>query len=375
MSAPDRSGLRVRGAAVTFGTRPGLADISLDVGRGERVALLGPSGAGKTSLLRALAGLGGLRAGSVVVDGTDVTALPPERRGIVYMHQAPSLFPHLSVLDNVAFPLEIRGIPRDEARQRARDLLARVQLTPFGDRAPTALSGGQRHRVALARALAAHPAVLLLDEPFSALDPELRAEVRDAVVRLLGADGGPAVVLVTHDVDEAAGLADRLAVLLDGRVAQTGAAAALLATPASLAVARFLGLPNLLPGMRDAAGIVTSPLGRVAHPGPPGPVTVSVRPGDLRARRAAVAAPGTRSDMLSGTLVGVVERVAGTSLRVRLDGHAEGAQGEHSRGQMEAHEVLAAPDGLVERRAGIPVALEVHPSAIHVMDGSSAGAS
>ena len=175
------------------------------------MALLGPSGVGKTSLLRAIAGLGTLSSGTVLVDGRDVTAAPPDGRGIVYMHQSPSLFPHLSVLDNVAFPLEVRGVSRSEAaRPTAAELLARVQLRPAASRPPSTLSGGQRHRVALARALAADPAVLLLDEPFASLDPELRAEVREAVVDLLERGEGPAVVLVTHDVDEAAGLADRL---------------------------------------------------------------------------------------------------------------------------------------------------------------------
>ncbi len=342
---PELEGLRVTGACVAFGTRAGLHDISLQVGRGERLALLGPSGVGKTSLLRAIAGLGGLTAGQVQVGGRDVTHEPPERRGVVYMHQAPGLFPHLSVRDNVAFPLEVRGMARADARRRAGDLLDRVQLGPLSARAPLTLSGGQRHRVALARALAADPAVLLLDEPFAALDPELRAEVRSAVIDVLAQRTGPAVILVTHDVDEASGLADRLAVLMDGRVAQVGPPSELLTGPRSVSIARFLGLTNLIRGERDGHGQVRSVLGLVRADGPAGPVVITVRASAVRVGPPAGHGPHP-------TVVRVSERVAGVAVTVRLG--AEDVVG------------LAEPwAGLV---TGAPVSIDVNPAALHVID-------
>jgi putative spermidine/putrescine transport system ATP-binding protein len=334
---------------VLFGSRVGLRDVSLQVRSGERVALLGPSGTGKTSLLRAIAGLGGLSSGSIRVDGREVGSDPPERRGIVYMHQVPALFPHLTVLDNVAFPREVRGTPRREARRLAADLLHRVQLAELADRAPATLSGGQRHRAALARALAAKPAVLLLDEPFAALDPALRADVRDAVVKLLTEDTGPAVIVVTHDVDEAATLAGRLVVLLDGRLAQSGPPSELLAAPRSLAIARFLGLPNLIRGVRDDNGRIASALGTFRAAGPPGNVTLAVRASAIRLRP-------WRGHGPRATIVGVVERVSGALARVSIDGE----------------ELLGVPDVELDLTLGI-AAVDVDTTVIHVIEEPQQG--
>ena len=219
------SGLELRHARVPFGDKAGLDDVTLLVARGERVALLGPSGVGKTSLLRAIAGLGTLSSGTVLVDGRDVTAAAagtPRRR----LH-APVPVALSARQRGRQRRVSARRSRRREARRasdRARTSRARAAWDSPRRGPPSTLSGGQRHRVALARALAAEPAVLLLDEPFASLDPELRAEVREAVVEILERGNGPAVVLVTHDVDEAAGVADRLVVLLDGRIAQVGAA-------------------------------------------------------------------------------------------------------------------------------------------------------
>jgi putative spermidine/putrescine transport system ATP-binding protein len=337
-------GLAIVDADVSFGPSIGLRAVNLRVARGERVALLGPSGVGKTSLLRAIAGLGGWSAGRVYVDGRDVTTTPPDQRGVVYMHQAPSLFPHLSVIDNVAFPLEVRGVPRRDARATAATLLERVQLGQFAVRAPATLSGGQRHRVALARALAANPAVLLLDEPFSSLDPELRADVRQAVVDLL-AEESPAVLVVTHDVDEAAALADRIAVLLEGRVAQCDAPTAVLTTPRSVAVARFLGLPNLLRGVRDDHNTVSCALGTVRASGTPGPVVVTVRPTAVR-----VQAPHPGGT--AGTVIGMLDSITSTFVRVDIGGEC----------------VLGAPDDGLTCVRGAAVNVVVAPAALHVMD-------
>jgi putative spermidine/putrescine transport system ATP-binding protein len=293
-------------AHVRFGQSAGLAALSLHVARGERLALVGPSGAGKTSLLRAIAGLDALAGGRLVVGGRDVTGAEPEARRVVYLHQAPSLFPHLSVLDNVAFPQVVRGTARGAARRRAHELLEAVGLAAFAGRRGATLSGGQRHRAALARALAAEPEVLLLDEPFAALDPALRAEVREAVVALLDARG-PAVVVVTHDVDEASGFAHRLAVLLDRTLVQVAPPSEVLRAPASVAVARFLGIPNVVYGMRDGRGGFVSPLGCVAAEGGPGSAVLIARPDAI------VAYPGGASLVTARH-----ERVGGAVLSVQL---------------------------------------------------------
>jgi putative spermidine/putrescine transport system ATP-binding protein len=288
-----RTGLALVGASIPFGDKTGLEHVSLEVSRGETLALLGPSGVGKTSILRALAGLAPVSSGAILVDGRDVTSVRAEHRGVVYMHQSPSLFPHLTVLDNVTFPMDVRGVAKPAARERALALLDRVQMRFAATRAPATLSGGQRHRVALARALAAEPAVLLLDEPFASLDPELRADVRTAVVEILARGRGPAVVLVTHDVDEAAGIADRVAILLNGRIVQVGSPAELLAAPHSVAIARFLGLANLIPGIRND-GIVSSDIATFERSGPSGAVSIVARAGALRVRAGVTgSSPGT----------------------------------------------------------------------------------
>lgn len=240
--------LELLDVAVPFGGQPGLAAVSLTVAAGERVAVVGPSGAGKTSLLRAAAGLAPLGGGRVYVGGLEATTLPPERRNAVYLHQAPLLFPHLTVSANVEFPLLVRGVRAAERAARARELLAAVRLAELGERMPATLSGGQRHRVALARAAASGPAAMLLDEPLAGLDPVLRTEVGRAL-RTLQAQSGAGVLLVTHDFDDAALLADRIGVLIDGALTPPLAPATLLTHPPALRVARFLGGFVELPGV------------------------------------------------------------------------------------------------------------------------------
>jgi ABC-type sulfate/molybdate transport systems ATPase subunit len=235
--------------SVPFGTASGLHDITLSVASGERLALLGPSGAGKTSLLRAIAGLDTFSAGTLCINGVDKTHARPEQRGVVYLHQTPALFPHLTVRDNVAFPIRLRGANRASARAEATALLASLQLHTLADRYPERLSGGERHRTALARALAAHPQVLLLDEPFAALDPALRREIRSHVLDVLSAPGSPSAIVVTHDLDDATVFGNRIAVLLQGAIAQCDAAGTVVQQPATLAVARMLGVPNVVRGI------------------------------------------------------------------------------------------------------------------------------
>jgi putative spermidine/putrescine transport system ATP-binding protein len=254
--------LSLRDVSVPFGASDGLAGLTLDVAAGERLVLLGASGEGKTTLLRAIAGFVPVASGRVVVRGADVTDAPPESRDVVYLHQVPVLFPHLTVRDNVAFPLTVRGVPRRARHDRVQPWLDRLGLAALGDRLPHALSGGQRHRVALARALAARPAVLLLDEPLSALDPARRADVRGAIEDAHAATDA-ALVLVTHDLDDAAVLGDRVAVLHRQRVAQLSTPAELFARPASLEVLRLLGVHELVAGVICAPGRARTALGEV----------------------------------------------------------------------------------------------------------------
>ena len=259
--------LVLRDAAFPFGTGNGgrirgLSDIHLEVKRGERLLLVGPSGVGKTTLLKGIAGLTPLLAGTVHVLGQNVTALPPEARGAVYLHQSPVLFPHRTVEGNVAFPLEVRGVPRSEIAFRVQEVLDAVHMGALSTREIGALSGGERHRVALARAVVACPPLLLLDEPLTALDPALRAEVREAILTLQ-TRYAPGLVLVTHDLVDVGHLAHRVGVLLNGTLAQVASPKELFQNPASLAVARFLGMGPELEVTRDAGYWQHPDLGRV----------------------------------------------------------------------------------------------------------------
>ncbi|WP_439564755.1 ABC transporter ATP-binding protein [Microcella sp.] len=241
---------------------PALDGVSLGVDAGECLAILGPSGSGKSTVLRAIAGLDAPTSGRILVDGADVAGVAPERRGMAMVFQRPLLFPHLSVLDNVAFAATVAGQPKREARADARQFLELVQLEGFGERPVTALSGGQEQRVALARALAARPRVLLLDEPFSALDPELRTDMHGLLAQIRR-QLNPTIVMVTHDRDEAAVVADRVALLSLGRLLQHDTVERLYTRPVSLEVARLMGGRIELAGeVRD--GVHHSALGAIA---------------------------------------------------------------------------------------------------------------
>jgi putative spermidine/putrescine transport system ATP-binding protein len=242
---------------------PTLADIDLEVQDGQMVAVLGPSGSGKTTLLRVAAGLERPESGDVLLDGTSVLGEPPERRDLTVMFQEPHLFPHLNVLDNVAFADRLRGRSRSQSRAAAQRYLDLVHLGELAERRPRQLSGGQEQRVALARALAAGRRVMLLDEPFSALDTSLRTSMHQLLGEVRAALD-PTVVMVTHDLDEA-GLADRVAVLVEGRIEQFDAIHTLYTAPKTLAVARLVGGFNELPG-RVESGAHHSSLGSFTLP-------------------------------------------------------------------------------------------------------------
>ncbi len=279
-----------------FGEFTALDDVTLEVPEGSLTALLGPSGSGKSTLLRIIAGLEGPDAGSVLIDGEDVTEARPQDRciGFVFQHYAP--FAHMSVYDNVAFGLRIRKKPKAEIRDRVGELLALVGLTTWSDQRPHQLSGGQRQRMALARALAVEPRVLLLDEPFGALDATVRTELRQWLRRLHD-EQGVTTVLVTHDQEEAMDVADRIAVMHDGKIEQVGAPVEVYDAPANDFVMGFLGPVSTLGGKLVR----------------PHDVTVSLEP-------------------RQGALEAMVSRVVHLGFEVRIELELPG--GEHARAQL-----------------------------------------
>jgi sulfate transport system ATP-binding protein len=230
----------VRNVSKRFGGFVAVDDVSLDVESASLTALLGPSGSGKSTLLRIIAGLETPDAGEIILAGKDATALSPQKRGVGFVFQHYAAFKHMTVRDNVAFGLKVRKRPKAEIRERVDELLGLVQLDGFGDRYPAQLSGGQRQRMALARALAPEPAVLLLDEPFGALDARVRAELREWLIRLHDVVH-VTTVFVTHDQEEAMEVADQIAVMHHGRLEQTGAPRQLYDEPANEFVMRFIG--------------------------------------------------------------------------------------------------------------------------------------
>ena len=294
-------------------------DVALQVAAGEVVAIVGPSGAGKTTILRAIAGLVPLGAGRVALDGTvfeDTAAgiyVRPERRGLGVVFQDALLFPHLTVVDNVAAGLCFTRSSRLVARARAREWLERLGIASLASALPAALSGGQAQRVALARALATEPRLLLLDEPLSALDVATRAEVRRELRRHLASFGGVRL-LVTHDPIEALALADRLIVLEHGRVVQAGSALAVTERPRSRYVADFVGV-NWLRGRADAERVTLADGGTLVVPeSAPGEVFVVIHPRAVALHRREP--EGSPRNVWRGTLVAVDDE--GTRVRVRI---------------------------------------------------------
>lgn len=310
-----------------FGQFQALDAVSLSIERGELVALLGPSGCGKTTLLRIIAGLEQPDRGDVKFFGQDVTELHPRHRGVGFVFQHYALFKHMRVKDNIAFGLEVKERARRPSQAqiaaRVEQLLELVQLEGLGGRFPAQLSGGQRQRVALARALAVEPRVLLLDEPFGALDARVRLELR-RWLRRLHDELQITTVFVTHDQEEAMEVADRIVVLDRGRVAQVGNVESLYESPASPFVFEFLGGTNII-AVEVRGREVTLP-GRAGvlrtdtlHP--PGPAALYVRPGDLR-----VAAPGEAgieamvdSVLRTGPLVRAEARIIATNERLQVE--------------------------------------------------------
>ncbi|MEX0835489.1 MAG: ABC transporter ATP-binding protein [Nitriliruptor sp.] len=249
--------LDVTDLTVRYGDTVAVDGVTLHVADGEVVVVLGPSGCGKSSLLRAVAGLEPPASGSILLAGEDLAGRRPDQRGVGLAFQDHALFPHRTVADNVAFGPRMRGWSTADVRQRVAEVLTLVDLTGYDQRRVTELSGGEAQRVALARALAPRPRLLMLDEPLGSLDRGLRDRLLVELPRVF-AESGATVLHVTHDQDEALTLADRVAVMRAGRIAQIGTPDELWRAPTDAGVARFLGLHQLLPGQADATGVTTA---------------------------------------------------------------------------------------------------------------------
>jgi len=320
--------LRLDHITKRFGAVTAVDDVSLTVEPGELFFLLGPSGCGKTTLLRIVAGFYDPDAGRVFFGDADVTDRPPYRRNCGMVFQNYALWPHMTVQENVAWGLAIRGIGRRDRKSRAREMLAAVQMAEYAKRKPTQLSGGQQQRVALARALAIRPDFLLLDEPLSNLDAKLRHEMRAEIRRAQQATRITSVY-VTHDQDEALAMADRLAVVRDGRIVALGRPRDLYLRPPTAWVAGFLGATNFIEGdmagREDGTALVRTDVGNVrttaaaSDPKPGEPAVISVRPESVHLLPAEGEAPKENVfpvTILARTFQGETEQV-----RVRLGTH------------------------------------------------------
>ncbi|MFI6602090.1 ABC transporter ATP-binding protein [Nonomuraea sp. NPDC050536] len=276
--------LRIESVSKVLGGRTIVADLDLKVETGQLVSLLGPSGCGKTTTLRMIGGFLAPDTGRVLIDGQDVTGMPPERRPTAMVFQNYALWPHMTVFKNIAFGLRLRKLPRDEIRERVADVLKTVNLTHHVDSHPGQISGGEQQRVALARALVLEPKVLLLDEPLSNLDAKLRERVRDDI-REIQQRVGITTVLVTHDQDEALSVSDRVAVMSGGAIEQYDPPSTIYRSPRTRFVADFVGTMNILPATVHAAhiavGDVKIPL-RGESLAVEGSWDVGVRPEDVR---------------------------------------------------------------------------------------------
>lgn len=278
------------GGSVTFqnltkryGATDALVDFDLEIGAGEFVTFLGPSGSGKTTALNILAGFTHATSGEVLVSGKSVLSLPPERRNVGMVFQSYSLFPHLSVFDNIAFPLKLRKVPKAEITSKVERYLDMIQLADYGGRMPKELSGGQRQRVAFARAVVFEPPVLLMDEPLGALDLKLR-QTMQLEIKQYHQQIGCTVIFVTHDQGEALALSDRIAVMGKGQIVQVDTPDRIYDRPNSRYVAEFIGRTNILHLVRDASGAVEiTELGLKLQPGSyPDAGTISIRPEKVR---------------------------------------------------------------------------------------------
>jgi iron(III) transport system ATP-binding protein len=351
--------IRIEGLSIAFDKTEVLRDIDLVIEPGEFFAFLGPSGSGKSTLLRAIAGFGPNPAGAIYIDGEDVSQLPPYRRNVGMVFQSYALWPHMTVRKNVAFGLEERRLPATEIHQRVDEALETVGLLDLADRRPSQLSGGQQQRVALARTIVVRPRVLLLDEPLSNLDANLRIQMRHEI-KALQRQLGLTTVFVTHDQEEANTMADRMAVLNDKVLQQVGTPIHLYDNPANLFVADFLGTANVISGAMD--GGVFRADGNVAVPvenAPPDGCALVFRPQNaiLRPQTAPTAPPGIEnSERLDGNVIHT--EFLGSIIRYTV------AVGAHEVLVDEPHQIGTAPVS-----EGDGVALYLNPAQTVVLAG------
>ena len=321
--------VRLQGVVKRHGETTVLHGVDLEIRAGEFFVLLGPSGSGKTTTLRILAGLETVSAGSVSMDGVDVTEAEPGTRDVAMVFQSYALYPHMTVAENIGFPLKMVGTPREEIARSVQDAAARVSIGHLLQRRPGQLSGGQQQRVPLARAIVRKPRLFLLDEPLSNLDAKLRLETR-LELRQLQRSLGVTTVYVTHDQEEAMTLADRVAVFMDGRIVQVGSPREIFRRPAQVSVAGFIGTPpmNLLPATWDGDRVRIGTASLAAGAGTPQAreVMLGVRPGDLRPAPDGIAARVEYIEELGDHTV--VDLLAGEHrLKWRADGHPEVREG------------------------------------------------
>jgi len=357
----DQPLLVLEGLTKRYGTVVAVQGVHAAIRRGELVSFVGPSGCGKTTLLRLIAGFLRPGTGRILLEGEDITGLPPNQRATAMVFQTYALFPHMTVAENIGYALAIRKHPRREIARRVDQLLDLVQLQGFGPRRPAQLSGGQQQRVALARALSLQPKVLLLDEPLSNLDANLRLQMR-AEIKRLQCELHQTVVFVTHDQEEAMSISDRIVVMDQGRILQVGTPAEIYERPATEFIARFMGAVNFLNGIltngTPGAATVTTPLGRLAirsvaeGVGPGGSVCLVVRPETIRLR-----APDNGTD--SNRLQGRIESVMYTGALIRYSVGVDG-----SRLTVELHD----PRHTATYRVGDQVTL-ILPEDPHLLPG------
>jgi putative spermidine/putrescine transport system ATP-binding protein len=315
---PDRTRtgveVQMQGLSRSYGTVRALDNLDLTVQAGELIALLGPSGCGKTTTLRLVAGLEDAESGTISAGGRDITRLPANKRDMGMVFQAYSLFPHMTVQQNVAFGLRLRRMGTAARNKRAVEMLELVELATQADRYPHQISGGQQQRVALARALAIEPQVLLLDEPLSALDAKVRAQLRDQI-RRIQLEVGITTLFVTHDQEEALAIADRVGVMRAGRLEQLASPTEVYSRPASAFVAEFVGLSNKLAGTVSGSTVTVrgQELPLVDTSTPAGSVTALVRP------EAVTLASDSTGDSgpLSGTVIATT--FLGATSRITVD--------------------------------------------------------
>ena len=325
-----RGHVRLQAVGKSFGAVAVLRAIDLEIRPGEFFALLGPSGSGKTTTLRIIAGLEIATEGNVYLDGQEATLAPPGERDVAMVFQSYALYPHMSVFENIAFPLKMIGTPRAELSRAVREAAARVRIDHLLERRPGQLSGGQQQRCALARAIVRKPALFLLDEPLSNLDAKLRVETRVELKRLQRSLDVTAIY-VTHDQEEAMSLSDRMAVFMDGRIVQVGTPEEVFSRPASVEVAAFLGNPpmNLLPARLDHGRVVVAGREiRAAELAPLGAreVILGIRPSDLAIGGEGLPASVSLCELLGEDLI-VDLSVGELLLRAKIAGRRRIAEG------------------------------------------------